>query len=381
MENSNPQTFADLVANFSHIRLATKEDNQAILDFYKNETMKTGEETISFDRGEDFFAFYELTTDKYWCFLFLNKDNSIGGIGSILRHHRQVNGQFIPVAYFCDLRISASSSRITKIQWRKFFDVIINNIQNLNQEEYCLASYTAILADNNDAVNSLTKSGRGITYRYLGQYQVNSYLNTGLLRSSEYETKEISKTNFLDFYHANTKDEDLAEMPEDIIENISLKSDLKTHIGVFNRSGELVAVAMPILKNKTRKLKVQNLNSSKKWAGRILKLFGRPTPSKDGKLSVLDISHFVLSHETRYETNQKAVTESIIQSIQTWIKSENLLAQTHIFNIVTPTIDINKNILNSGICFQTKGNLYEIHPETEQGLFPKESFRFEGAFL
>lgn len=373
--NNNYATMNDILEKFSHIRLASEEDNQAILDFYNNESMQTGGESISFARTPDFFEFYRLSAKKYWLFLFLNKDLSIGGVGGVLRHERYVNGELKPLAYFCDLRISPKAHRIAKLQWRKFFPEVINILPKLSPEEYCETAYTAILAANEAAINSLTKGGRGITYRFIGKYKVHSYVNTGLLKSKRFYAKNISKEEFLKFYKENNDGKLLMEDPLMTLSNAEKHSINQPYVGVFHKD-QLVSVVRPILKNHTRRIKVQNMTSSKVMATKGLKLLGRPTPTSEGELSVLDLTY--LTYQSGLDAIDK---EQVIEAIQLWIERNKLLKDIHIINLTETEHELNSSFVQRGLDFSTPGHLYEIHPEGEAGLLPKTNFRFEGAFL
>jgi len=368
-------TMDEILVNFSHIRLATQDDNQDILNFYNNESMQTGGESISFARTPDFFEFYKLSSKKYWLFLFLNKDQSIGGVGGVLRHERYVDGKLRPLAYFCDLRISPKASRIAKLQWRKFFPEIINLLPKLGPDEYCETAYTAILADNEAAINSLTKGGRGITYRFLGKYKVHSYVSTGLLKSKRFYPKEISESEFLNFYEEQTQGQFLVERPRDTISKVRQHSTELPYIGIYSHSS-LVAVVKPILRNKTRRIKVQNLSKSKSVITKGLKLIGRPAPTSSGELSNLDLAY--LTYKTNLDVTDK---EGVIEAIQLWIDKNKLMKDIHIINLTETTHQLTSSPIQRGIDFSTPGHLYEIHPEGEAGLLPETNFRFEGSFL
>ncbi len=365
----------DILEKFTHIRLATEEDNAEILEFYNNESMQTGEESISFARTPDFFNFYKLSSKKYWLFIFLNKDQSIGGVGGVLRHERFVNGKLKPLAYFCDLRISNNASRIAKVQWRKFFPEIINILPKLGPDEYCESAYTAILADNEAAINSLTKGGRGITYRFLGKYHVHSYINTGFLKSKKFYAQDISQDEFLRFYKTENSEKFLCEDPIQTIKEISKYSTPVSFVGVFHQ-GKIIAALKPVLKNQTRRIKIQNMSKSKVMATNGLKLLGRPTPSKQGELSILDLSF--LSYSSHLELEDKKL---VLEAIQLWIERNKLLKDIHIINMTDTSDIIPSSPLERGINFVTPGHLYEIHPEEQSGILPTSQFRFEGAFL
>lgn len=374
---TNYLTMDEVVKKYSHIKIATEEDNQKILEFYKNEAMVTDGESISFARDPNFFDFYRLTTNTFWTFLFLNDDLSIGGIGSVLRHERRVGEEIKPLAYFCDLRISHKAGRRAKIQWRQFFPDIIESLPKLAPEYYCISAYTAILASNDAAINSLTKGGRGITYRYLNSYLVNSFVTTGLLHSKLFYAEEITIETFLKFYQENNAKIFLSEEKSSLQNTISKLSSFSKEsnlVGVF-KNGTLVSVSFIVNKNITRRLKVNNLSGAKMLATKLLKVLGKPTPSKDGELQVVDFLYYSL--DEKFESFEKEILEAYSE----FLNNHKINKKAHTINIINDNKIDNMNILNNGISFITKGHLFEIHPENGSGILPNEKFRFEGALL
>ncbi len=369
------QNLDKILEEFSHITMASESDNEAILNFYKNESMQTKEESISFARDPNFFDLYRITTDTYWTFLFLNDDMTIGGMGSVLRHIRQFNGEPTPLAYFCDLRISQSAGRKARVQWRQFFPRLISALPKLEPKLACKSAYTAILANNDAAINSLTKSGRGITYRHLGSYFVRSHLNTGLFPQKKFYTQEISNNEFSSFYQEHNEKIFLSEDPKYTFDRLKEKDASFINLGIFSQ-GKLVAIARPLAKNKTRRLKVQNLSGAKLHATKLLRLLGRPSPGKDGELATLELTYLTLRPDLEGEDKDRA-----IESIWNWIRKSRLLKEIHVINYIDNSRTTNSSILTQGICFTTNGHLFEIHPEEESGILPIKDFRFEGAFL
>jgi hypothetical protein len=367
-------SFPELVEDFSHIELATEADNQSLLNFYKNESMKADGAAISFDRGDDFYAFYKSTTDKFWCFKFLNDDGSICGIATILRHWRYMNGELVPLAYFCDLRVSPKAGRRAQVQWRKLYPLIVKSLKNLGPDDYCVGAYTAILAQNQDAINSLTKSGRGMSYRYINDYYVHSFVVMGPFTYNKYEVKKIDRQTFLNFYHQQTNKRFLSEQEIKSLDYFKDKG-MPYLLGVFHQN-KLCAITAPLFENPSRKLKVIGLKGLKKAALNSLKFVGRPAPSSTGVLKTLDFTYFTYDNESSAQDVQ-----DYIKAIEHWLKKEKLLSQVHIMNIIDPKYKYQAQLAELGLYFTTVGKLYEVHPEDEDGVLPTTEFRFEGAYL
>lgn len=165
------------------------------------------------------------------------------------------------------------------------------------------------------------------------------------------------------------------ENPLEAIENVEKHSTPLPCVGVFHKD-KVIAAFKPILKNQTRRIKVQNLTGSKSMVTKGFKLIGRPTPSDQGELSVLDISF--LTYANHLDVTDK---EYVIEAIQRWIEKNKLLKDVHIINLTETKDSISSSVVQRGLNFTTPGHLYEIHPEEESGILPTSQFRFEGAFL
>lgn len=379
--DQNFLTFEDVLKKYSHIRLATQADNEDILKFYKNEVMQTQKESVSFARDPDFFSFYRQTTNIFWTFLFLNDDLSIGGMGTVLRHIRYVEGEYKPVAYFCDLRISANAGRRAKVQWRQFFPDVIASLPKLNKDEVCFGSYTAILANNDVAINSLTKSGRGVTYRYLNTYNVQSFISTGLCHSKKFHCKPIDMKIFSDFYkkHAYHKflSQELLDL-EKTLTNIQKDSKGFLLLGVFKQD-KIYAITALSVNNMARRLKINNLSGAKLIASKTFKFTLKQNIKDDGELSVSDLNYTCFHSD--HKDPSTYYQEEMIEAVFDYLDKNKLTRESHILNIYLNQNSLANSILSRGISFLTQGHLYEIHTEGGQGVLPKDQFRFEGALL
>lgn len=376
-------TFEDVLAKYSHIRLATEEDNQSILNFYKNEVMQTSAESVSFARDPDFFAFYRQTTNIFWTFLFLNDDQSIGGMGTVLRHIRWVDGALKPVAYFCDLRISANASRRVKLQWRQFFPDCIASIKILKEEQRCIGAYTAILAANDAAIASLTKPGRGVTYRYLNTYNVHSFVATGLLHSNKFYAQEVSLKEFTSFYKKNNSNDFLSLDVEDLENTIQAMTKLSKKVillGVYKKN-KLYAITCLCINNTSRRLKINNLSGAKLIASKAFKFTLKENISSEGELSVSDLVFTCFTSEEVKNDSNVVFHEEMIEAILKYLDQNKLTRSSHILNLYSNAKVFDNDLLRRGISFLTKGHLFEIHSEGESSVLPKSSFQFEGALL
>ncbi|MFG1485576.1 hypothetical protein [Halobacteriovorax sp. RZ-2] len=359
-------TLEEVVAPYSHIRLATREDNEGILNFYKDIHMETGDEALSFDRGNDFFKFYERKGNHFWTFLFLNEDLSICGVGTIVRHLRYIDGDYRPVAYFCDLRVSPQGGRRAKVQWRKCFADVISALPKLSDDLRCEMAYTAILSDNEKAIASLTKGGRGYNYRYINNYHVYSVVIPAVFNPTFYDVREIPFSDFKKFYIQEAHDLDLMEEIDDTEGN--------AYYGVFD-GGKLLSIFMISNRDLGRSYKLYNLKFAKKFLTNIVEMMGRPKVD-NGILKTLEIQYLCFQSQMSNDTKK-----DIISAVIKYLKDSKILNQYHICNLYTGQDAIHFSPLIDGVVVENTGHMFEIHSDENQGLWPMRSFRFEGSLL
>lgn len=66
-----------------NMRIAEKEDNRKLLDFYNSFTMPGGGFNLRFDKEPDYFKFLNYESDAHWVFYYRNDDGLIDGMGYV----------------------------------------------------------------------------------------------------------------------------------------------------------------------------------------------------------------------------------------------------------------------------------------------------------
>lgn len=359
-------TLSEVMDQYSHIRLADKSDNDAILNFYKDIHMQTGAEALSFDRGDNFFEFYERKGNHYWSFVFLNDDKSICGVGTIIRQVRRVAGEYRPVAYFCDLRVAQDGGRRAKVQWRKCFKDILDLLPKLPEDQRCDMNYTAILSDNERAIESLTRNGRGYNYRHIHNYHVYSVVVPPLFNPARGHVEEISFDSFKAFYKNESQHLELMEELYD--------DEANSYYGFFDGK-ELVASFMTTQKSSGRLYKLYNMQSPKKILTRIVEMTGKPKVV-NGILKTLEIQYLTFKSKMSHDAKK----ESILGMIK-FLKENKILKEYHICNFYTGQDQFDFSFLIDGIVIENAGHMFEIHGDETGAMWPTNEFRFEGSVL
>jgi hypothetical protein len=92
----------DLLQSYPHFRLATEQDNQKILKFFRDIGMKTSQYSVRYDRGEDFFQFSKEQSRQSFLFLIENEEGEIKGTGSIILINHFYKNEKTTCAYLGD---------------------------------------------------------------------------------------------------------------------------------------------------------------------------------------------------------------------------------------------------------------------------------------
>jgi hypothetical protein len=160
--------FTELTADkYTAISLATKSDNQEILDFYGRIAMDTESLQLSYERSPDFFTFMHEQGDSPVVFLFRNNDASLGGMSSLCIRNCLVHGRPAAISYAGDLRTSPKISRRARIHWHRCYTEIVNNYQEFKEIGCPNYLFTVIIDGNKDAIRTFLKPNANPVYRKL----------------------------------------------------------------------------------------------------------------------------------------------------------------------------------------------------------------------
>jgi len=153
------------------IKLATPEDNKAILDFFETLPMEGKEMVISYDRGPNFFDFLNFCGPNYFVFMIKMKNGDIGGVGTLVLRPGRINDEKKWVGYLGDLRVKAD--RRASVWWRKFYGDLIVHAAEIEEFGGCKYFYTSILNENTKAHNALVLNKKNpFQYFHMVDYEM-----------------------------------------------------------------------------------------------------------------------------------------------------------------------------------------------------------------
>lgn len=132
------------------IRLATQQDNNALLQLFSSIPMQ-GSLSLVTERSPDFFRLFDIQKAHTECWIY-EIDHEILGMGSLSVRPGWINGEPQSVAYLGDLRV-ARDPRI-RGALNQFYSHILSDF---SQRHQCNHFYTGILASNQRALRALTQ--------------------------------------------------------------------------------------------------------------------------------------------------------------------------------------------------------------------------------
>jgi hypothetical protein len=188
----------EILNKFPNFFLASENDNQEILEFFKTVPMKGEGLELFYDRSPNFFSFCKYQSDKV--FIFLAKDEGkIQGVATMIIRPGYIQGVQKNVAYLGDLRV-APNRKIT-LQWRKLFIEVLGQAKNIEEFLGCDDFLTAVMEGNILAKNNLTKLQYKLGYRHVAKYKmINVWLRCWKIKS-QFKPFSVHQNSINEFIH------------------------------------------------------------------------------------------------------------------------------------------------------------------------------------
>jgi hypothetical protein len=151
-----------------YFREARPIDNEAILSFFDQSEMRTGDSRpggmrLRYERSPDFFRFLSFQGNKSHVFIG-SEESSIDFVCSLTLREAHGSEGVTQVGYLGDLRVH-SSPRLT-VAWRKTYGELLRRRHEVTELRSCEGFLTAILRDNLAASHALVTPRKDLGYRY-----------------------------------------------------------------------------------------------------------------------------------------------------------------------------------------------------------------------
>ncbi len=258
---------------------------------------------------------------------------------------------------------------------------LLDNYDTIEDFEGCQYLYSAILDENQNALNALVKKNSDIVYNPLIKYEtVNIFGNISLIRNFQFHKKEGIKRLFEVDY--------LKRAEIKLLENFLFEQNIKRPLGYFftrnesdsipgelerrlaswdnlalekfivvKKEGKIVATFCPWRSSHSRRLVVENLSFPLKIIGKIMPLFKKKVILERTELSVLYLTHFELSDVLDMETRK-----AVFRMMMDFVLKEKIAKDAHLLSFLNyPSSSLLEVIKQDGYLFHTTpGTIYQV---------------------
>lgn len=161
----------NLLKKFPHISLASRQNNDEILDFFNRFSLKDKREQVTYYRDPDFFALIKARGRESLTFLLREDSGELQGVAVVNFRPGYINGELNTVGYLGDLRVSLNRKLIR--QWRNCFKEFIATSPQLEETYGCRHYQTALMDTNSHSKANLASNKiPGVHYSPLSKYHM-----------------------------------------------------------------------------------------------------------------------------------------------------------------------------------------------------------------
>lgn len=316
------------------LRLATPEDNAALLDLFGAVPM-SGNLVLASRREPDFFTLYDLQRGHRECYVY-EENGEVLAMGTFLVRDGWLDGRPATLGYLGDLRTRFAGRRALALS--RFYGQLFEDVR---QRHGCDAFLTAVLASNRAAINALVrrKETRASQPRYqlLRRFTTASVRFTGLRRipKSRFEVRHATPADVPAM--ARRLDEDHRQRPfgyrfdQGELEHrfarwpgLSLE---RTYLA-YDKSGNLAACASAWDPSALKRWRVMDYRGPMRWVKRSSRLLTAllgypPLPEPGGELR-----YFYLCN-TSVAGDDPAALEAILHQVY----ADHRAAGYHFFSL------------------------------------------------
>lgn len=305
--------------------LQSRQDNESLLKFMEQATMRVGGIDLLYDRSPDFNHLLQCQGKSFLTFLNRDKEK-LRGCFSISFSDRWIHGEKKACGYIGDFR--TNQSRRASVIWRKSYAPILQALQNeksLGPPAYFL---TAILKKNKEALRNLVESKKDLGFRYDFLQEVDMVNVFGFLPWKKEPPLQVVSAKDEDllplknFLNQQEKKKLFGAIFDDSIGNMwDFRQKSWPHFSIDkfllikNASGEIQACTLPWDPSVSKRMKVVRAPSIQRFFFKLANVLGFNLPQAGESLRVVYMTHLNIQ-----ESLQK---EDVIFSFLQWILKRN----------------------------------------------------------
>ncbi len=313
-------SLGDFLSQYPHISLATREDNQEILDFYHQTSLSSSDSEIIYTRGNDFFAFLEERSSSSLILLLRNDQALITGMGVLTYRPGYIDGVLQTIGYLGDLRIRMNRKLIR--EWRLMYANLMKLSPQMRETHYCRYYQTALIDGNKESTNNLAETKiANLNYHKLQKYKMVNIIGriklrtpSTYIRSATNEDKKLVM-NFLSLHGA--RDLFAHDWTQELDHRLKCWNgfSMANLLLSFNKQGNLTTLAFawnPIQTKQIRLTKIPDALKILHSLGKRLPLLEFKTlPEENTPLDILYLSQAIFDKGLDKKSKQKILHDFI----------------------------------------------------------------------
>lgn len=337
---------AEYASKTPDVRIAHKEDNRKILDFYNSFTMAGGAFNIRFDKEPDYFKFLAYEADRHHVVYVGTDDGYVEGMGYLSVRPCYINGKKDLVCHNADLRFRRKKERRTNVDWGDFVTRIFERPDDIDEFKGCHYFLGSYMESNKFAKKVFTSTEGPFRTSTISRYSMVSLLMRKPLKLLKNTPQ--SKTDIKISISIGNKN-DLAELKEFLDRQARTRTfgfvfggengELERRFRVWDdfsissfyivrdSSNAIIACVAPWSTTKARRIVVDKYPKALEVLGNFLKVTtGKKFPRVGQELEILYITHMEFDHKLTIE-DKRYIFSRLLDDIY----DSGIVKQYHMF--------------------------------------------------
>lgn len=306
---------AKFVNDVPGLRIARRDDNRRILDFYNSITMSGGAFNIRFDKEPDYFKFLEYESDRHWVLYYGNDEGHIDGMMYLNIRPCYINGKKDHVGHCADFRFRRKRDRKIKLDWGATFSRLFSISSDIDEFKGCKYFLGSYVESNEYAKKAFNDQNGPFRISTISSYQM---VNILARKPMKLLAKNKPSTKNMNISISIGDPQDIPELKEFLdrqnrrrtfgfvfgVDWGELERRLETWDGFSissfyiarDFSNTIIGCIAPWSTSKGRRIIVDEYPEFLQKLGNVLEVFGKNVPAVGQELEILYITHMEFEH-------------------------------------------------------------------------------------
>jgi hypothetical protein len=299
---------------FENVRIATRDDNERILEFYRKLSMLGGAFNIQFVKDPDYFRFMDWEGKTHYVLVMEDENKRLEGMAALAVRPCYVDGKIERVAHVSDLRFLRRRDRKTKIDWKDLALEFVSSGHEIKELEGCRIFLGSFVMANDFARKAFTSQKTPFDISNVASYQMVNLVGrkplkwAGLRGSAQAKSVNVSRGSEADrdalrtFLDNESKRRTLGFVyagPDGELDRRLAAWDgfsMKDFFIARDPSNTIIGCFAPWDLSAGRRIIVDNFPAGLGVAANVAKRLGRNVPTPGNPLEVLYLTTLELAH-------------------------------------------------------------------------------------